>query len=81
MSALNMAVHFLDWYFHILITDGDPVCAEAKISVWPSNASAETCEVLVIYEAVKDDVLKPCFKSQRSVRVLEHLLFIRYDEP
>ena len=46
-SALNMAVHFLEWCFHILITEGEPVCAEAKISVWPSNARAETCKILV----------------------------------
>lgn len=37
-----MAVHFRDWYFHILITDGEPVWAEAKMSVFPSNASEET---------------------------------------
>ena len=48
-SARNMAVHFLEWYFHILITEGEPVCAEAKISVWPSNARAETCKVLFTY--------------------------------
>ena len=43
-SALNMAAHFLEWYFHILITEGEPVWAEAKMSVWPSNARAETCK-------------------------------------
>ena len=42
ISALNMAVHFLDWYFHILIAEGEPVWAEAKTSVFPSNARAET---------------------------------------
>lgn len=47
-SALNMAVHFLKWYFHILITEGEPVCADAKMSVWPSNARAETCKILLI---------------------------------
>jgi len=41
-------VHFLKWYFHILITEGEPVWAEAKISVWPSNARAETCKFLVM---------------------------------
>lgn len=32
-SARNIAVHFCEWYFHILITEGDPVWAEAKISL------------------------------------------------